>query len=360
MKPVNIILLLVAMLTAPYAVATTDFNPENPPEPNALYRIVVNTNMDDVDNISVSGSGSYCYNEIAYISTYCYNDFYRFDYWMHADTVYTYSRSFSYVMTDKEMTFTAHYTYTPQSPDEPVITQPQKRLTLKADPPSSCSFNTESGNLVTSGTEVWLSVYTNDFYTFEGWYDTRGTLISYDKEFEYIMPYRNDTLIARHRYTPSSPDEPNLPDEPRYATITTSVADDIGGTIQGGGTYLFGTTVRLVALPADGYIFTNWHDGIAENPRYIVLTQDTTITAAFAEYVPTATPHTPVAAPQIFTDGNTITITGAAGQPMALYDISGRLITTAATLSARHTITLPHTGTYIAVISGTPHKIHCP
>ncbi len=40
--------------------------------------------------------------------------------------------------------------------------------------------------------------------------------------------------------------------------------------------------VLLTAVPNDGYHFTQWSDGITDNPRTIILTQDTTFTAEFA------------------------------------------------------------------------------
>ena len=40
--------------------------------------------------------------------------------------------------------------------------------------------------------------------------------------------------------------------------------------------------LELVAIPSNGYHFTQWSDGNTENPRTIFLTQDTTFTAEFA------------------------------------------------------------------------------
>ena len=43
------------------------------------------------------------------------------------------------------------------------------------------------------------------------------------------------------------------------------------------------TKATLTAIPNEGYHFVLWNDGIKTNPRTIVLTQDTTFTAIFAE-----------------------------------------------------------------------------
>ena len=37
----------------------------------------------------------------------------------------------------------------------------------------------------------------------------------------------------------------------------------------------------LIAVPVKGYLFKQWNDGVTDNPRAVVLTQDTTLTAEF-------------------------------------------------------------------------------
>lgn len=58
--------------------------------------------------------------------------------------------------------------------------------------------------------------------------------------------------------------------------ITTNVLPDNSGTVD----YNLG---KLTAIPHYGYHFTQWSDGVTDNPRTIVLTQDTTFTAEFAK-----------------------------------------------------------------------------
>ena len=55
------------------------------------------------------------------------------------------------------------------------------------------------------------------------------------------------------------------------------------GSFSGQGTYLSGTQVSLSANPYHGYHFVKWSDGVTDNPRTIILTQDTTFTAEFAK-----------------------------------------------------------------------------
>lgn len=54
------------------------------------------------------------------------------------------------------------------------------------------------------------------------------------------------------------------------------------GSVSGGGSYLYGTTAILQAVPNDHYHFTQWSDGSVANPRSLMVTKDTLFTALFA------------------------------------------------------------------------------
>ena len=55
------------------------------------------------------------------------------------------------------------------------------------------------------------------------------------------------------------------------------------GTVEGAGTYPYGTEIELVATAADTYHFVNWSDGNTENPRKLTVTNDSTFTANFTK-----------------------------------------------------------------------------
>ena len=65
----------------------------------------------------------------------------------------------------------------------------------------------------------------------------------------------------------------------RYFNIETSAVGN--GTVTEGGTYAEGTEITLTATPDEGYQFTQWSDGNTDNPRTLVLTQDTSLVAHF-------------------------------------------------------------------------------
>ena len=65
----------------------------------------------------------------------------------------------------------------------------------------------------------------------------------------------------------------------RYFNIETSAVGN--GTVTEGGTYAEGTEITVTATPDEGYQFTQWSDGNTDNPRTLVLTQDTSLVAYF-------------------------------------------------------------------------------
>lgn len=69
----------------------------------------------------------------------------------------------------------------------------------------------------------------------------------------------------------------------REFTITVSANPQEGGTVTGGGTYHNLDTARLEAHPNTGYVFTKWLDGNTSNPRYVVVSANTTYTAIFQQ-----------------------------------------------------------------------------
>jgi hypothetical protein len=64
-------------------------------------------------------------------------------------------------------------------------------------------------------------------------------------------------------------------------TVTTIVNPTGTGTITGGGTYNYGTSVTLTAVAGDIYKFMCWNDGVTDTTRTITVTGDATYTAYF-------------------------------------------------------------------------------
>lgn len=65
--------------------------------------------------------------------------------------------------------------------------------------------------------------------------------------------------------------------------VITVSADSNRGTVTGGGTYAYESTVTLTAVPNDGYEFDKWNDGATVNPREIYASEDLNLVAYFYE-----------------------------------------------------------------------------
>ncbi len=66
---------------------------------------------------------------------------------------------------------------------------------------------------------------------------------------------------------------------PNQYTLTVNAGEH--GTATGSGTYNFGDTITIQAIPDDHYHFIRWNDGNTENPRQYRIEDDITLTAFF-------------------------------------------------------------------------------
>ena len=113
---------------------------------------------------------------------------------------------------------------------------------------------------------------------------------------------------------------------------------------------------HIQANPYHGYRFSHWSDGNTDNPRYIVVTQDTIITAHFES---TEGIDTPLLHPAHYSqEGNRIVVNGAEGQSVRVFDIMGKLISSQPNVPEPFSFYLPAAGVYLIQIgSRTPQKI---
>ena len=75
----------------------------------------------------------------------------------------------------------------------------------------------------------------------------------------------------------------NLTAEFAINTYTLTTKSNGNGNVTGNGTYKHGENVIISATADIGYHFVRWSDGVIDNPRTVVLTQDTTFSAEFAQ-----------------------------------------------------------------------------
>ncbi len=96
------------------------------------------------------------------------------------------------------------------------------------------------------------------------------------------------------------------------------------GSVTGSGSYPHGSSVTIEASPSDGCTFLGWSNGITDNPYTLTLTSDTILTAIFDNTLSIDVPETDGVNIQV-RDGR-LSVDGAKGQPVCLFDINGREI----------------------------------
>ena len=72
-------------------------------------------------------------------------------------------------------------------------------------------------------------------------------------------------------------------------TIETAVVPLNSGTVTGGGSYPYGDTITLEAVANPGFIFERWTDSVTDNPREVIVTQDSVFIAMFSNRLYTIT-----------------------------------------------------------------------
>ena len=66
-------------------------------------------------------------------------------------------------------------------------------------------------------------------------------------------------------------------------SITVKSANSSMGSVTGGGTYAYGSTQTIQAIPNECHKFKQWSDGNTDNPRTVTVISNATYTAEFIE-----------------------------------------------------------------------------
>ena len=130
-----------------------------------------------------------------------------------------------------------------------------------------------------------------------------------------------------------------------YHQLTVTSAQPSQGIAVGSGHYSDSTVVEIAAIPVSGYHFTQWSDGSAENPRHILVDSDISLTASFeVDNVTITTVEDNIA---ITTHDHDITVQGAFGEQIRIFDAIGRLLATHQCTAGTHTFRMPAAGVYL-------------
>ncbi len=123
---------------------------------------------------------------------------------------------------------------------------------------STIEYNESVGSF-DAGSEVYLAYQANYGYHFDKWSDGNT---SQQRSFILTKDTAFTATFAKNVYT-----------------ITKNAEH---GTISGNSSAEYLDYVTLTAVPDYGYHFTQWSDGLKDNPRIFQITSDTTFTAEFA------------------------------------------------------------------------------
>ena len=118
------------------------------------------------------------------------------------------------------------------------------------------------------------------------------------------------------------------------------------GTVSGGGYYQVGSTATITATPNNGYHFVNWSTGDTNNPLSFTVSQAATYVAIFAEETQNIDCYESENL-RIWSDRLTIYVANLNGEPVRVYDITGRLVAKTPNIKGNITIQLTAPGVYI-------------
>lgn len=264
-------------------VAVFDFNPEQPDDPSAIMTTTVSLRTEPAGAATFNlPSGSKYHEGDTLIIRATLADDYLFDGWYNGDDLVASTTAFTYIVGQKDVTFTLRAT--------PVT---YSQLNLVASPTEAVSFNLRSGNIYREHTVVSLRASVAAGYAFSGWY-LGDSLLSETVDLPYTIGSSAVTLTARATVITPDPDEewnPLPPTDPDMESvyIIAQSANSTTGKAYGSASYVVGKEVTLRAVPAHGYVFSCWDDGNTDSVRTVIASVDITYTAYFTPITYTVT-----------------------------------------------------------------------
>ncbi len=208
-----------------------------PPQP--MFTLTVE--VDSIGGGTVTGGGTYYYGDTATIEAIpdmgC-----EFLFWN--DGLVTNPRD---IVITSDTTFIAHFNYFDYTIQTEVIPLDAGTVT--------------GGGTYHYGDTITLEAVANGGFEFVRWTDSvtdnpRSVIVTQDSLFIAVFNSRQYTITV-------------VSDHPGWGTVT------------GGGIFNYGDTIQIAATPYLGFAFAGWDDGIMNNPRTVVVTQDETFTAHF-------------------------------------------------------------------------------
>jgi hypothetical protein len=152
-----------------------------------------------------------------------------------------------------------------------------------------CVVDDENGSRVTERGICW-NTYGNPNIGDSILQDTIGGWGPYSIKMEHLIPGKTYHFLAYAKNAAGTGFSPSPPWSFETPTSTEELLNievrwypDNGGIAYGGGSFQYGDTTVLKAIPNDGYKFAGWDDGNTNNPREVIVTVNATYKAIFSE-----------------------------------------------------------------------------
>ena len=237
------------------------YNPTNPDEPGtAPWTLTLKSVPADAGSFNISKVTSRAAGASVTVKA-SNNGNYYFQQWEQEDgTVVSTSASYTFTMPAANKTLVARYTYSPSNPDEPSVPSvPAKNvsITVGASPSDGGSVSPSGTKMYAAGTKVSLSASPNSNFAFVNWTENDKE-ISTSRTLSYEAVTDGARLVAHFRYSPASPDEPNVPSLSYPLYLKASPSGGGSFNISSGNTYQQGSKVSVQAYTNNGYVFKNW------------------------------------------------------------------------------------------------------
>lgn len=256
-------------------VAVFDFNPQKPDDPAVVLTSTVYVKAEPMGaaTFNIRSGTEYHEGDTIIIRAMVAED-YIFDGWYADGQKVASATAFTYIIGEKDITFTLRAT--------PIV---YSQLNLVASPAGAVSFNIRSGNIYRENTTLSLRASVVAGYVFSGWY-IGDSLLSETADLQYTIGTTAATLTARATIIEPDPDEdwdPLPPFDPEMESvyIIAQSANSATGKAYGSASYVVGKEATLRAVPAHGYVFARWDDGNTDSVRTVIATTDITYTAYF-------------------------------------------------------------------------------
>ena len=134
-----------------------------------------------------------------------------------------------------------------------------------------------------------------------------------------------------------------------YDLTLATVPANHGGIVVGSGHYSANTVVEIVAVPYSGFRFSMWNNGSSENPQHVTMTQDI-VRYAYFERDDVSTTDVPSPQSIITTKGLVVTVQGADGESVRIFDDVGRLLYTESSIKETIHFRMPASGVYLVQV----------